>query len=210
MNEDILEVKAALETCFTGQSYFTSFWHENPPEQPVCSDELTVENLRNIVVLEHYFNFLRWHAEDRARSEGADDSVIAQCKREIDALNQRRNDSIESIDHCLVSILEPLLPKNATSRQNTETVGMAIDRLSILALKIYHMKEQTQRADLPKKHIIMCTERLAILQKQRKALIRAVLELITDYFQGIKVPVLFMQFKMYTDPGLNPESYSKR
>jgi hypothetical protein len=139
-----------------------------------------------------------------------DDAVIADCKRKIDALNQKRNDAVEAVDRCLVSILEPLLPKSASLRQNTETAGMAVDRLSILALKIYHMEEQTRRRDASAEHIKACSGKLDVLNRQRRDLAGAVLELMTDYAQGNKVPVLYSQFKMYNDPTLNPALYSKK
>jgi len=210
MNQSILELKAALENCFAAQGYFTAFWHENEPEMPVCSDEHSMENLRDLVLLEHFFNFSLWHIEDEARRLDVDDSVIADCKRRIDSFNQRRNDAIEAVDRCLASLLEPLLPKNVTLRQNTETAGMAVDRLSILALKIYHMEEQTRRDDVTAEHIRECARKLAVLNRQRSDLARAVLELISDYAAGVKVPVLYSQFKMYNDPKLNPAVYGSR
>lgn len=207
MNETMLAVKAALETCFAGQAHLTAYWHEHKPEMPVCSDEYTLENMRNLALLQHYFNFQLWHVEDEARRRDVDDSVIAECKRRIDGLNQRRNDCIERLDACLVDILAPELPKNATDRQNTETVGMAVDRMSILALKIFHMEEQTRRTDADRGHLESCARKLAVLQRQRQDLMRSVLELISAYFAGHKVPVLYSQFKMYNDPNLNPQLY---
>ncbi len=115
---------------------------------------------------------------------------------------------IEEIDKYLVALIAPHLPKGATSRINTETVGMAIDRLSILALKIYHMEEQTHRTDVTAEHIESCRMKFDILCQQRKALITAVLELMDDYAAGQKIPALYSQFKMYNDPELNPEVYA--
>lgn len=210
MHETLVELKAALETCFNGQVYCTGFWHEAEPELPVCADEHNMESLKDIVLQQHYFNFQLWHVEDIARRTDVDDSVIADCKRKVDAFNQRRNDCMETVDRCLVGIMLPHVPKNVTARQNTETVGMAIDRLSILALKLYHMEEQTRRTDVGKEHIRSCAEKLSVLQRQRRDLVRAVLELISDYFAGVKTPVLYSQYKMYNDPTLNPELYGKR
>ena len=207
MNEMILELKAALETCFAGQMFFTAFWHENEPEVPATSDVHDMENLRNIVLKNHFFNFQLWHVEDAARRRDVGDAVIAGCKRKIDELNQKRNDCIEEVDSCLLGILAPLLPSNATARQNTETVGMAVDRISILALKTYHMEEQTKRTDVRKDHILSCGEKLRILRRQRMDLIRSVLELITDYGLGNRTPAAYAQCKMYNDPTLNPELY---
>lgn len=209
MQESILELKATLETCFAGQMFLTTFWHENEVEMPVASDVLSMENLRNLVLLQHYYNFQLWHVEDSARRRDVPDSVIADCKRQVDRLNQQRNDRIEDVDKCLFNILLPLIPKNATSRQNTETLGMALDRLSILALKVYHMEEQTRRSDADKEHTRVCGEKLAVLRRQRTDLCRSALELVSDYEQGVKTPVIYSQFKMYNDPKLNPEIYTR-
>lgn len=209
MNAASLELKAALEAGVTAQTTSTAAWHDSEPELPVCSDEHTLENLHNLILREHYYNFLLWHTEDEARRRDVDDSLIADCKRRIDGLNQKRNDAIEEVDRCLYSLLEPHVSRTATARQNTETVGMAVDRLSILSLKIYHMEEQTRRRDVPEKHVATCSEKLGVLQRQRKDLFRAVLELVTDYFSGAKVPALYAQFKMYNDPKLNPALYGR-
>lgn len=209
MNEIILELKATLEACFDGQSYYTALWHEREPEMPDRNDDYTMESLRNLVLLQHYYNFSLWHIEDIARRKDLDDAIIADCKRKIDSLNQKRNDCIELVDQCLYSVILPALPKNSTPRQNTETAGMAIDRLSILALKIYHMDEQTKRDEAGKEHMKASAEKLTVLQRQRRNLAQAVLELISDYAQGDKVPVLYSQFKMYNDPSLNPELYDR-
>ncbi len=207
MNENILMVKAALEACFAAQSAATAAWHEAEAEDPAAGEEHTPENLRNLVLLEHLHNFRLWHVEDRARRTDVPDSEIAACKRRVDRLNQMRNDGIEAVDRCLYALIKPHLPRGATARQNTETAGMAVDRLSILALKIYHMEEQTRRANVSEEHLRSCRDKLALLQRQRGDLARAVLELITDYALGQKVPVLYFQFKMYNDPSLNPELY---
>lgn len=209
MNEEILELKAALDTCFTGQVTATAFWHDTEPQAPVRTDSYSIKNLRNLVILEHYYNFQLWHVEDRARRKDVSDAIIADCKRQVDRLNQMRNDCIEEVDRCLYAILLPHIPQGATSRQNTETPGMALDRLSILALKIYHMEEQTKREDVDEEHIRSCSAKLATLRRQRSDLVIAVLELISDYVQGSKMPALYSQFKMYNDPSLNPELYSQ-
>lgn len=208
MNKASMELKAALESAFASQVSLTDQWHEREPEMPVCSDEHTLENLGSLILRDHYYNFMLWHVEDEARRKDVDDAVIADCKRKVDTFNQKRNDAIEDVDKCLVGLMEPHLSCNAASRQNTETVGMAVDRLSILALKIYHMDEQTRRGDVPEKHIVTCSEKLGVLQRQRRDLRRAVLELVAEYFSGEKVPALYAQFKMYNDPELNPAVYA--
>jgi hypothetical protein len=200
--KDIAELKAALEEAFAGQSAATEAWHAGSEPDPDAAGDL-----RAAVLAQHACNFRLWHVEDRARRRDVPDSAIAACKREIDALNQLRNDGIEGVDQRLAALLEPLLPENAAQRMNTETAGMAVDRLSILALKIYHMEEQTRRKDAGPEHLKTCRDKLALLQGQRRDLLRAVLELMDDYAAGRKRPAAYRQFKMYNDPALNPELY---
>ena len=204
------EIRAALERCFAAQMSATAKWHETGPEEPACAGESDLENLRCLVLAQHRWNFLLWHVEDTARRRDVPDSAIADCKRQVDALNQKRNDCMENVDRCLVRLLEPLLPASAEPRRNTETAGMAVDRLSILALKIYHMEEQTRRTDAGPEHIHTCAGKLEVLRQQRNDLLGAVLELIDDYAAGRKVIALYSQFKMYNDPALNPELYARR
>jgi hypothetical protein len=196
-------IKAVLEDSFAAQAAAVEEWHT--PQGPAGGGE---GDLCAAILAQHASNFRLWHVEDRARRRDVPDAVIAACKREIDALNQSRNDGIEAVDRHLAALLEPLLPQGAVRRMNTETVGMAIDRLSILALKIYHMEEQTRRRDAGREHAETCRDKLAVLQRQRLDLARSVLELLDDYAAGIKRPVPYGQFKMYNDPNLNPELYS--
>ena len=209
MNETILELKVALEACFTVQRIATSSWHETGTEEPAFDGVYSTEGMRNLVLLQHAKNFQLWHVEDSARRLDVSDSVIAACKREIDKLNQKRNDYIEELDKCLNALILPVLPQSPQRRVNTETLGMAMDRLSILSLKLYHMEEQTRRSGATPAHIEQCRNKLEVLEKQHQALCGAVLELIDEYAAGVKVPALYNQFKMYNDPDLNPELYGR-
>ena len=128
--------------------------------------------------------------------------VIADCKYRIDRLNQERNDRIERVDACLVALLSPLLPASPAPHINTESLGMAIDRLSILSLKIWHMDEQVRRTDVTPEHIASCEKKLAVLKEQRADLSLAVKHLVTEFVEGAKTPKLYFQFKMYNDPTL--------
>lgn len=210
MNERIVEMKATLEACFTVQKIATAAWHETDVDEPDFDGEYSMENMRNLVMRQHAKNFQLWHVEDNARRLDVSDSVIAACKRDIDKLNQKRNDFIEELDRCLNSLLQPALPTDAEQRINTETVGMALDRLSILSLKLYHMEEETRRIDVSAEHIENCRKKLDVLEKQHAALSRAVLELVDEYAAGSKVPASYYQFKMYNDPELNPQLYNRK
>lgn len=157
---------------------------------------------------QHKFNFLLWHEEDIARSPDVGDGRVAGVKRSIDRYNQQRNDWIEKLDDFLVLELQRLgVTPQAGARLNTETPGSAIDRLSILALRIYHMDEQTRRSDVSDEHRIKAQGRLAILSDQHIDLAASLGELLSDIFAGRKRLKVYRQFKMYNDPSMNPYLY---
>ncbi len=154
------------------------------------------------------FNFQLWHEEDIARSKDVPDSTIAQVKRAIDRFNQQRNDWIEKLDDWLT---EELARRNITpaanATQNTETAGSSIDRLAILALRIYHLREQAERTDATADHRAGVARKLAIALAQHQDLSQSAQELLTDIFAGLKKHKTYRQLKMYNDPTLNPYLY---
>lgn len=205
----LADVKRLLAGCWEAQSEAVDRWHADEPAdlaapKPPCGRD----GLAALALAQHLMNFRLWHVEDEARARDVGPEVIARCKRDIDGLNQRRNDLIEQVDACLVSLLEPLLPESASGRMNTETLGSALDRLSILALKIYHMDEQARRAGVSPEHVAACQGKLAVLRRQREDLAGAVLDLVDEYGRGEKRPAIYRQFKMYNDPSLNPRLYA--
>src|SRR5262245_63056693 len=156
-------------------------------------------------------NFKLWHEEDKARSPTATDTEIAQVKRAIDKLNQQRNDWIEKLDDWITDELarqKTVAPQ--TAPQNTETLGSTIDRLSILALRIYHLVEQRDRADASPEHRESVARTLAIALAQHDDLSRAGQQLADDLFAGRKRHKTYRQLKMYNDPSLNPYLYQAR
>jgi hypothetical protein len=156
----------------------------------------------------HKFNFQLWHEEDIARSPDVTDAKIAQVKRAIDKYNQARNDAIEKVDDFLI---EELARRGVEAAPNapaaTETPGAAIDRLSILELRRFHMLEQIERADATQEHREKAAARMVVLDTQRKHLVEALDRLLGEIFAGQRPLRVFRQMKMYNDPSMNPYLY---
>ena len=181
-------------------------WHVKAPEP----DYVEASDFSNLVSMQHYVNFELWHQEDMARDPDAPDSKIAAVKRAIDVLNQRRNDMIEQMDQYLLDALQSKNIKyTADAEMNSETPGSIIDRLSINALKIYHMDEEIQRLDVTDEHRKKCSGKLSVLQDQRNDLKKSLETLLADLSSGKKRLKVYQQMKMYNDENLNPVLYQK-
>jgi hypothetical protein len=191
--QEIIDLHAATVALWHTQEIanpYTGFLHE------VCA--------------QHAFNYQLWHEEDIARSPNVGDERIAAVKRAIDGFNQKRNDGIERLDECLVhELAERKIAPVTGARQNTETPGSTIDRLSILSLRRYHMQEQADRTDASEEHRAKVRTRLEILAEQHHDLSTALQELLDDIFAGRKRLKVYFQFKMYNDPSMNPYLYQQ-
>ena len=157
----------------------------------------------------HRFNCLLWDEEDLARRRHVSDAEIAKNKRAIDGYNQKRNDAIERIDEHLLAALAGVAPK-PDARLNSETAGGMVDRLSILSLKIHHMRLQTLRTDVDAAHLESCRAKLARLEEQRGDLAGCLDRLLEECARGEAYFKVYRQFKMYNDPKLNPAVYGER
>ncbi len=162
-----------------------------------------------LVERQHRANFDLWHIEDEARALGASDSEIAHVKRRIDRTNQQRSDLVEELDSEIQDWLRARELPNPEAPLNSEPPGMMIDRLSILALKIYHTREEAERRDAPTGHAELNRGRLAILEEQRADLAGCLDALWHETLGGKRRFKLYRQLKMYNDPTLNPAIYSK-
>ena len=166
------------------------------------------DSIFKFIEANHFFNTKLWNEEDLARRQTVSDSEITKNKRAIDKFNQSRNDFIEQIDGFILECISNTILKDA--KQNSETLGAMIDRLSILSLKIFHMAIQTRRKNVSEVHIQTCSKKLEILKNQRNDLCVCFDELLYDFSQGLRYFKQYKQFKMYNDPNLNPQLYAEK
>lgn len=155
----------------------------------------------------HFNNFALWHEEDVARRDDIPAEKVRAAKRNIDRFNQARNDAMEKIDDWILGTLIKRSDVPPSGLAHSETLGMMIDRLSIMALKEYHMAEQAVRQDAKEEHRQKCAARVAVLQEQQRDLTEALRVLLDDILAGRRCFKLYRQFKMYNDPALNPQLY---
>lgn len=155
-----------------------------------------------------WIDTVQWHYEDIIRDPHIDPTEALQLKRRIDQSNQNRTDLVEDIDSYFRHKYAGVKPQ-PEARLNTESPAWAVDRLSILALKIYHMREQVERDDAGKEHRDKCAAKLAVLLEQQKDLGLAIDQLLEDIEAGSKYMKVYRQMKMYNDPSTNPILYKK-
>ncbi len=153
----------------------------------------------------HAFNYQLWHAEDCARREDVGFEFVYQAKRKIDHFNQQRNNRMEAMDEWLFKTLSPATPTSCPV--HSESPGMIIDRLSIIALKAYHMSQQVNRDDVNSTHKQTCLAKLEIIYEQQKQLQQCLQQLLEEINNKTRTFRVYHQFKMYNDPTLNPELY---
>ncbi|WP_421810426.1 DUF4254 domain-containing protein [Flagellimonas sp.] len=161
------------------------------------------DKVEHLLYRKNWIDTVQWHYEDIIRDPGIDPVAALDLKRKIDASNQDRTDLVEYIDSYFLNKYQSVqVNENATI--NTESPAWAIDRLSILALKIYHMQEEANRTDASPEHIKKCSEKLGVLLEQRKDLSTAIDQLLADIKAGKKYMKVYKQMKMYNDEELNP------
>ena len=192
---------AALEQTFRSYEEWSVAWDTKAPLEFIASDPMValVERL-------HRFNYDLWIQEDIARRTDVPDCTIREVKRAIDRLNQQRNDAIEALDEWLLTTFYGQFV-NAKSVMRTETPGSVLDRLSILSLKILKMRQQTERADAAREHVVVCKQRLDVLLQQRDDLHVSLRLMVDELNSGTVRMRVYRQFKMYNDPNLNPQLY---
>ncbi|MBO5686286.1 MAG: DUF4254 domain-containing protein [Alistipes sp.] len=157
----------------------------------------------------NWIDTVQWHLEDIIRNPEIDPVEALAIKRRIDKSNQDRTDMVEYVDSYMLDKYKDVVVAE-DARLNTETPAWAIDRLSILALKIYHMGVEAQRTDVDEEHRAACQKKLDVLLQQQVDLSGAIEELIEDIEAGRKYMKTYKQMKMYNDPALNPVLYGKK
>lgn len=173
----------------------------------ICNpfDEGTIENR---LYLKCWIDTVQWHFEDIIRDPEIDPVEALALKRRIDKSNQDRTDLVEQIDSYFRELYKEV-KVDADARINTESPAWAVDRLSILALKIYHMKEQAERTDATPEHVAKCKAKLSVLLEQQLDLSTAIDQLLEDIAAGRKYMKVYRQMKMYNDIDTNPVLYKK-
>lgn len=184
-------------------------YHQTDNVDTEIRNPYPASSLEHLLYLKCWIDTVQWHLEDIIRREDIDPVEALKLKRRIDASNQHRTDVVEYIDSYFLEKFKEVTPA-ADASLNTESPAWAIDRLSILALKIYHMQAEASRSEASEAHRQACRGKLDILLEQRKDLSRAIDSLLEDIAQGRKYMKTYRQMKMYNDPALNPQLYTKQ
>lgn len=169
----------------------------------------TRESIDHSLYMKCWIDTVQWHLEDIIRDPHIDPTEALALKRRIDHSNQDRTDLVEQIDSYFRQTYSEVKPL-PEARLNTESPAWAVDRLSILALKIYHMNEEANRTEATPEHRARCAAKLAVLNEQRTDLTTAIDQLLDDIAAGRKYMKVYRQMKMYNDPATNPVLYGKK
>jgi hypothetical protein len=177
-------------------------------DQPI-NNPFPKEKFEHLLYYKNWIDAVQWHFEDIIRDPNIDPVAALKLKRRIDASNQERTDMVEYIDSYFLQKFT-LVKVNENAKINSESPAWAFDRLSILALKIYHMQEEANRAQASQDHRIKCQEKLNTLLEQRSDLSTAIDDLLADIEKGNKFMKVYKQMKMYNDADLNPVLYQNK
>ena len=167
------------------------------------------KSIEYYLYLKNWIDTVQWHFEDIIRDPNINPEAALVLKRRIDKSNQDRTDLVELIDSYFLDKYKDVTPVEGATI-NTESPAWAIDRLSILALKIYHMRKEVERKDTTPEHHAQCEKKLNVLLEQKKDLSAAIDQLIADIEAGRKYMKVYKQMKMYNDPALNPVLYGQQ
>lgn len=173
-----------------------------------ASNPYDKKDFEHLLYEKNWIDAVQWHYEDIIRDPDIDPNEGMSLKRLIDSSNQNRTEMVEYIDSYFLKLYSNVSPK-PDAKVNTESPAWALDRLSILILKIYHMKEESLRKDVSEQHRNTCNEKLQVLLEQQKDLSESIDQLLEDLSKGEKKMKVYKQMKMYNDETLNPVLYKK-
>ena len=187
----------------------TNDYHITDSVNAEINNPYEIKTIEYYLYLKNWIDAVQWHFEDIIRDPNIDPVEALTLKRRIDKSNQDRTDLVELIDSYFLDKYKDITPLT-DAIINTESPAWAIDRLSILALKIYHMQKEVERTDTTPEHHAQCANKLAVLMEQKADLSAAIDQLLSDIESGKKYMKVYKQMKMYNDPALNPVLYAKK
>lgn len=195
--------------CYTAFQKSIDDYHIQDHVDTVVKSPFPEESFENLLYKKNWIDTVQWHLEDIIRLPSINPVEALQIKRRIDKSNQDRTDMVEKMDDYFLDQFKHVEPK-PTAKINSETPAWLLDRMSILLLKIYHMKEQTERKDVSEEHLVKCQAKLAILLEQKTDMQMAFDQLMEDILYGDRKMKVYRQMKMYNDASLNPMLYQKK
>ena len=184
-------------------------YHKTDHVDTPIQNPYELKSIAYYLYLKNWIDTVQWHLEDIIRNPDINPIEALTIKRRIDKSNQDRTDLVELIDSYFLDKYKEVTP-SADATINTESPAWAIDRLSILALKIYHMRKEVERIDVDESHHTQCQAKLHVLMEQQTDLSLAIEQLLNDIANGKKYMKVYKQMKMYNDPALNPVLYGKK
>ncbi len=194
-------------TCIEVFQKSVSDYHQHNDVDTPAQNPYEKGQLEYLFYWKNYIDTVQWHLEDIVRDPNIDPEKGIELKRRIDKSNQERTDVVEHIDDYFLQLYKDVAAAIGAT-VNTESPAWAIDRLSILMLKIWHMREEVERKEASEEHIQKCQMRLNILNEQLVDLSTSIDELLADIEAGNKKMKVYRQMKMYNDPSLNPILYN--
>ena len=184
-------------------------YHINDSIETEIKNPYSKDQFEHLLYQKNWIDTVQWHLEDIIRDPEIEPTEALKIKRVIDASNQKRTDLVEFIDGYFLNKYKDVKP-NEKATLNSETIAWALDRLSILALKIFHMSEEVNRENAEQSHKLSCQKKLDVLNEQKHDLSKAIDQLIDDIEKGNKYMKIYKQMKMYNDEELNPVLYKAK
>ena len=184
-------------------------YHRTDDVDAPLRNPYTAGTIEYDLYLKNWIGTVQWHLEDIIRDPQIEPTEALVVKRRIDKSNQDRTDLVERIDSYFLEQFHDVTPKS-DARINTESPAWAVDRLSILHVKIWHMREQVERTDVSAEQHDKCAAKLAVLNEQLDDMTTSISQLLEDYASGARIMKVYRQMKMYNDPTLNPVLYRQK